>query len=45
MTVNVIILRRTLVGPNTAQIASGMVAYDPDAAWQPANKPTVAAQK
>jgi len=33
------------LGPNTEQIATGMVAYDPDATWQPANKPTVAAQK
>jgi len=33
------------LGPNTNQIASAMVAYDPDATWQPANKPTVAAQK
>ena len=32
------------LGPNTEQIASEMAAYDPDAAWQPANKPTVAAQ-
>ncbi len=33
------------LGPNTEQIASEMVAYDPDATWQPVNKPTVAAQK
>jgi hypothetical protein len=33
------------LGPNTGQIASAMVAYDPDATWQPANKATVAAQK
>jgi hypothetical protein len=33
------------LGPNTDQIASAMVSYDPDATWQPANKATVAAQK
>jgi hypothetical protein len=33
------------LGPNTDQIASEMMAYDPDATWQPANKATVAAQK
>src|ERR1035437_1068904 len=33
------------LGPNTGQIAGAMVAYDPDAAWQPANKATVAASK
>jgi hypothetical protein len=32
------------LGPNTTQIASEMVAYDPDATWRPANKATVAAQ-
>jgi len=32
------------LGPNTAQIAQAMTAYDPDATWQPANKATVAAQ-
>ncbi len=32
------------LGPNTDQIASEMMAYDPDATWQPANKATVAAQ-
>jgi hypothetical protein len=32
------------LGPNTDQIAGAMVAYDPDATWQPANKATVAAQ-
>jgi hypothetical protein len=31
------------LGLNTTQIASAMVAYDPDATWQPANKATVAA--
>ena len=33
------------LGPNTDQIASAMVAYDPDGTWQPANKASVAAQK
>ncbi len=33
------------LGPNTEQIASTMVSYDPDTTWQPANKATVAAQK
>jgi Protein of unknown function (DUF2950) len=33
------------LGPNTAQIASAMMAYDPDATWRPANKATVATQK
>ena len=33
------------LGPNTDQIASEMVAYDPDATWQPANKASVAAHK
>ena len=33
------------LGPNTEQIASAMMSYDPDATWQPANKATVAAQK
>jgi len=33
------------LGPNTEQIASAMVSYDPDARWQPASKATVAAQK
>jgi hypothetical protein len=32
------------LGSNTTQIASEMVAYDPDATWRPANKATVAAQ-
>jgi hypothetical protein len=32
------------LGPNTDQIAGAMVAYDPDATWQPANKATVAAE-
>jgi hypothetical protein len=32
------------LGPNTDQIASEMVSYDPDATWQPANKTSVAAQ-
>jgi hypothetical protein len=31
------------LGPITEQIASVMVAYNPDATWQPANKATVAA--
>ena len=33
------------LGPDTGQIAGAMVAYDPDASWQPANKATVAASK
>jgi len=33
------------LGPNTGQIAGAMVAYDPDATWQPANKATVAESK
>jgi len=33
------------LGPNTGQIASATVAYDPDATWQPANQASVAAQK
>jgi len=33
------------LGPNTGQIAGAMAAYDPDAAWRPANKATVAASK
>ena len=33
------------LGPNTDQIASEMVAYNPDATWQPANAATVAAPK
>jgi hypothetical protein len=33
------------LGTNTDQIASAMVAYNPDATWQAANKATVAAQK
>jgi hypothetical protein len=32
------------LGLNTAQIASEMVAYNPDASWQPTNKATVIAQ-
>ena len=32
------------LGPDTAQIATDMVAYDPDASWQPTNKATVTAQ-
>jgi len=32
------------LGPDTAQIASEMVSYDPDATWQPANKATVTAE-
>ena len=32
------------LGPDTDQIASEMVAYNPDATWQPVNKATVAAQ-
>jgi len=32
------------LGPNTDQIASEMVAYNPDATWQPVSKATVAAQ-
>jgi len=32
------------LGPNTDQIGSEMVAYNPDATWQPVNKATVAAQ-
>ena len=32
------------LGLNTDQIASEMVAYNPDATWQPINKTTVAAQ-
>jgi len=30
------------LGPDTAQIAGEMAAYDPDATWQPANQATVA---
>jgi hypothetical protein len=30
------------LGPDTAQIASAMASYDPDATWQPANKAAVA---
>ena len=33
------------LGPNTDQIAGEMVAYNPDATWQPVNKATVAALK
>ena len=33
------------LGPDTARIAAAMVAYDPDATWQPASKATVAASK
>jgi hypothetical protein len=33
------------LGSNTDQIASEMVAYNPDATWQPVNKATVAALK
>lgn len=33
------------LGPNTGQIASEMVAYNPDATWQPVSKATVAAPK
>jgi hypothetical protein len=33
------------LGPDTQQLAVAMTAYDPDTTWQPANKPTVAAQK
>ncbi len=33
------------LGPNTGRIASAMVAYDPDATWQPVNKGTVAASQ
>jgi hypothetical protein len=29
------------LGPNTAQIASEMIAYDPDSTWQQTNKATV----
>jgi hypothetical protein len=32
------------LGPDTAQLATDMVAYDPDATWQPTNKATVTAQ-
>jgi hypothetical protein len=32
------------LGPNTDQIASAIVAYDPDATWQPTSKATAAAQ-
>jgi hypothetical protein len=32
------------LGPNTAQIAGQMTAYDPDETWQPANKATVASE-
>jgi hypothetical protein len=31
------------LGPDTAQLAAAMTAYDPDPTWQPANKATVAA--
>jgi|SRR5579862_1155148 len=31
------------LGPNTDQIASEMMAYNPDATWQPVNQATVAA--
>ena len=33
------------LGPNTDQIATEMVAYNPDATWQPTKEATVAAQK
>ena len=33
------------LGPNTDQIASEMVAYNPDATWEPVNKATAAALK
>ena len=33
------------LGPNTDQIASQMVAYNPDATWQPVNQATAAALK
>jgi hypothetical protein len=33
------------LGPNTAQLAGAMTAYDPDATWQPASKATVAASQ
>jgi hypothetical protein len=33
------------LGPNTDQIAREMVAYNPDAMWQPVNKASVAALK
>ncbi len=33
------------LGPNTDQIATEMVAYNPDATWQPTTEATVAAQK
>jgi hypothetical protein len=33
------------LGPNTDQIASEMVAYNPDATWQPVNTATAAAPK
>jgi hypothetical protein len=33
------------LGPNTDQTASAMAAYNPDTAWQPVNKATVAALK
>jgi hypothetical protein len=33
------------LGPNTAELASEMLAYDPDATWQPVNEANVAAQQ
>jgi hypothetical protein len=33
------------LGPDTADIASAMQSYDPDATWQPVNKATVAGLK
>ena len=32
------------LGSNTAQLATDMVAYDPDASWQATDKATVTAQ-
>ena len=32
------------LGPDTAQIASAMTAYDPDETWQPVDKATVASE-